>query len=91
MAGTRKYNLGAVARIADEEQIAAAIAVPEERRFRARRARPSSREGKKGVLIYVSPGLSRELRQLALDEDSTVQALGHEALDSLLVQRGRSA
>ena len=67
------------------------VTVPEERRARQRRYQPSTRKGKRGVLIYVDPKLGRQLRQLALDEDSTVQALGHEALESLLIQRGRVA
>ena len=39
----------------------------------------SMAKGKRGVLIHVSPELSRRLRQLALDEDTTLQALGLEA------------
>jgi len=41
------------------------------------------------VLIHVSPELSRRLRQLALDEDTTLQALGLEAFERLLESRGR--
>ena len=51
--------------------------------------RAPSRQGKRGVLIHVSPELSRRLRQLALDEDTTLQALGLEALERLLEIRGR--
>ena len=51
--------------------------------------RAPSRQGKRGVLIHVSPELSRRLRQLALDEDATLQALGLEALERLLEIRGR--
>ena len=53
------------------------------------RARASSREGTRGVLIRVESGLSRRLRQLALDEDTSVQALGVEAFEALLQGRGR--
>lgn len=53
------------------------------------RFRAPSRQGKRGVLIHVSPELSRRRRQLALDEDTTLQALGLEALERLLEIRGR--
>ena len=53
------------------------------------RARASSREGTRGVLIRVERALSRRLRQLALDEDTSVQALGVEAFEALLQARGR--
>ena len=68
----------------------ASLPVPEERRALPRSWRGKSREGKKGVLVYVDPKLARQFRQAALYEDSTVQALGHEALENLLVQRGQS-
>ena len=53
------------------------------------RARASSREGTRGVLIRVEQDLSRRLRQLALDEDTSVQALGVGAFETLLQARGR--
>ena len=49
-------------------------------------ARPS-RAGKKGMLIYIDPALSRRLKYLALDEDKTLQQLGVEALEMLLASR----
>ena len=59
---------------------------------RARRSTPStatrpSRVGKKGMLIYIDPALSRRLRHLAIDEDKTLQQLGVEALEMLLASR----
>ena len=62
---------------------------------RARRSTPSaatrlSRIGKKGMLIHISPALSRSLRHLAVDEDKTLQQLGVEALEMLLASRSRS-
>ena len=67
------------------------VPVAKKRRTPKRDWRGKARKGKKGVLIYVEPQLSKGLRQLALDEDSTVQAIGREALESLLAQRGRAA
>ena len=46
--------------------------------------RPASRHGKKGVLIYVEPDMARALKRLALERDTTLQALGHAALEALL-------
>ena len=51
--------------------------------------RAKSRLGRKGVLIHVPPETWRELRQLALDEDTSVQALGLEALTRLVESRRR--
>jgi hypothetical protein len=42
------------------------------------------REGKKAVVGYFSPALSRALHQLALDTDSSIQALLGEATDDLV-------
>ena len=52
-------------------------------------ARPAarSRRGTKGVVIHVQPALWRRLRQLALDEETSVQALGVEAFTRLLEAR----
>ena len=47
------------------EQTAAPLPVPEERRVPPRSYRPSTRKGKKGVLVYVTPVLAGQLRQLA--------------------------
>lgn len=47
----------------------------------------SSRAGKKGMLIYIDPELSRRLKHLAIDEDKTLQQIGVEALEMLLAAR----
>ena len=49
------------------------------------------REGLVGVMLHVDPELRRRLRHLALDEDTTLQALGVEALEDLLASRRRGA
>ena len=51
-------------------------------------SRLSSRAGKVAVLLRVEPGVRHALRQLALDEGTSVQALGVEALTRLLAERG---
>ena len=43
--------------------------------------------GTKGVLLRLPVEFHRELRLLALDEDTSLQALGVEALEMLLASR----
>ena len=62
--------------------------------WRAKSAAPAtsrrpSRVGKKGLLIHIDPALSRRLKHLAVDEDKTLQQLGVEALEMLLLSRSR--
>jgi hypothetical protein len=51
---------------------------------------PPSRRGKKIVSGYFDPAVSRQLKQLALDRDTTVQALMAEALNGLFEKYGGS-
>ena len=51
-------------------------------------ARPS-RKGVKHIGGYFSPEVSKQLRQIALDEDSSVQILLGEALDMLFQNRAK--
>ena len=43
----------------------------------------------KGVLLRLPVDLHRKLRQLALDEDTSLQMLGLEALEQMLEKRRR--
>jgi len=45
----------------------------------------------RGLLLRVPMDLHRELRQLAVDEDTTLQALGVAALRALLAERASGA
>ena len=51
---------------------------------RRRYSPPATRQGTKGVLIHVTPEMSKALRRLAIDEDTTLQALGVRAFELLL-------
>ena len=51
--------------------------------------RPPSRQGKKALGAFVSPETSRQLKQIALDENTTVQYLVVEALNDLFVKHGK--
>jgi hypothetical protein len=69
---------------------AAAEAMPiESVELPAQKTRRSAREGKKFLGGWYSKDLSREVAQLALDNDTTVQALVGEAIDLLLRQYGK--
>ena len=50
----------------------------------AGRGRSPSRQGKRGILIHVDPELARQLKHLAVERDTSLQALGVEALQRLL-------
>ena len=48
-----------------------------------------SRRGKKALIGYFDPGVSLQLKQIALEEDSSIQRLLGEALDLLFQSRGK--
>ena len=53
--------------------------------------RAPARAGKRGILIYVEPEMARSLKRIAVDEDTTLQALGLEAFGTLIDHRQRTA
>ena len=55
---------------------------------RAQRTAPS-RRGTKHIGGYFTPDVSRQLRQIALDENTSVLALLGESLDMLFESRGK--
>lgn len=55
-----------------------------------KKTRPRNpREGKRAVVGYFSPVVSKGLHQLALDTDTTIQGLIGEAIDDLMRKHGR--
>lgn len=50
--------------------------------------RPPSRAGKRVLSIYLDPLAWKQLRQLALDTDTSTQALGEEAVNLLFAKHG---
>lgn len=56
------------------------------------RAKPkaASRRNKKGLVLYVDPAVTIELRRLALDTGQSVQALGMAALNMLFERHERA-
>lgn len=51
---------------------------------------PPSRRGKKAIAGHFDPAVARQLKQMALDRDATVQALLEEALNDLFEKHGKS-
>ncbi len=58
---------------------------PLERRY----VPPPSRNGTAPVTVHISPEARKILRQMALDEDTSLQSLMVEAVNMLLAQRGK--
>ena len=50
--------------------------------------RPPSREGKRVLSLYLDPLAWKQLRQLALDTETSTQALGEEAVNLLFAKHG---
>jgi hypothetical protein len=55
---------------------------------RSSKPRPPSRTGKRVLSVYLDPIAWKQLRQIALDADTSMQALGEEAIN-LLFQKHR--
>lgn len=49
-----------------------------------------AREGKKAIVGYFDPSVSRQLREIALAEGKTLQGILREALNDFFVKRGKS-
>ena len=49
---------------------------------------PPSRRGKKAVVLYLEPEVAKRLKVLAAENETTVHALGLEALDLLFERYG---
>lgn len=51
---------------------------------------PPSRQGKKAITGHFDPAVSKQLKQIALDRGTTVQALLAEAMNDLFVKYKRN-
>ncbi len=61
-----------------------------EQEHKTTQAQPQSRQGKKTIAGHFDPAVSRQLRTIALEEDSSVQALLQEALNDLFIKHNKS-
>jgi hypothetical protein len=62
--------------------------VSDEQGERPMTKRPPSREGKRVLSVYLDPLAWKQLRQLALDTETSTQALGEEAVNLLFAKHG---
>ncbi|MDZ8051391.1 MAG: ribbon-helix-helix domain-containing protein [Aulosira sp. ZfuVER01] len=51
---------------------------------------PPSRQGKKAIAGHFDPAVSKQLKQIALDHGTTVQALLTEAMNDLFIKYKRN-
>jgi hypothetical protein len=80
----KKPGLGLKAQIEAEKAAAAPVAV-----LPGTNGKRGARDGKKALIAYFSPDVSKTLGRLAIDEDTTMQALIGEAIDLLMESRGK--
>ena len=82
----RKKNLAeALQKVAQPQEVAS----PSVARQPSGNLAPS-REGKKAVTGFFDLAVSRQLKRIALEEDSNIQALLREALNDLFTKRGKA-
>jgi hypothetical protein len=72
-----------------ERQPPKAAPVPEQPVRQASVTRAKAREGKRAIVGYFSPELSRTLNGAANDRDTTLQAILGEAIDLWLRENGK--
>jgi hypothetical protein len=72
--------------VADDSPPAAPLVSPDE--ATAPTKRPPSRAGKRVLSVYLDPLAWKQLRQLALDTETSTQALGEEAVNLLFAKHG---
>jgi hypothetical protein len=53
--------------------------------------RTPGREGKKAIVGFFPPQVSKQLKQIAVDEDTSIQDLMAEALNDLFLKRSKPA
>ncbi|RUS93922.1 hypothetical protein DSM106972_095210 [Dulcicalothrix desertica PCC 7102] len=51
---------------------------------------PPSRRGKKAITVHFDPAACKQLKQLAMDEETSIQALMTEALNDLFEKYGKN-
>ena len=53
---------------------------------KSKKSKPKTRDGKKGLVLYVPPEVTLALRKLALQNNSDVQRMGWRALELLFAE-----
>lgn len=83
-----KTRPNALQAVLDRQSAAAAEPAPASETRTAVPKRPS-RVGKRLIGGHFPPGVAKQLRLIAAEEDTSVQALLEEALDLLFVKKGK--
>lgn len=73
-----------------EEHAEAAPVEPTPTIQQSKKTTSPAREGKKAVVGYFDPSVSRQLREIALAEGKTLQGILREALNDFFAKRGKS-
>ena len=76
----------AAASAAMEEVARVEVVEPPKPKGKAKKPKPKTRDGKKGLVLYVPPEVTLALRKLALQNDSDVQRMGWRALELLFAE-----
>jgi hypothetical protein len=86
----KKPNLSVALQRASGQTPKPAESAPAEEKER-KAAIQASREGKKAIVGYFDPAVSRQLKQIALDEETNLQDLLKEAINDLFLKKGKPA
>jgi hypothetical protein len=71
-----------------KKQASPGVTQKQDQAFTKRISPGPAREGKRVIAGFFDPAASKQLRRIALDEDSSIQELLREALNALFVKRG---
>ena len=89
---SKKTNLNEALHQASGKKSPVAVATEEtEAEMSAQSALPPSRRGKKTISGYFDPAVSTQLKRIALDYDTTQQALLTEAINDLFEKYSQKA
>lgn len=83
---TKKINLAAALHEASGKKqtpIATVVSLSEDNHSSILSSKPSSRSGKKIIAGHFDPAVTRQLKILAMDQESSIQAILCEALNDL--------
>jgi len=85
----KKMNLADSLKKASEPKKITSVKTSQPEQQESQAETPPSRIGKKVIAGHFDPAVSKQLRQMALEEDSTVQALLTEAINDLFAKYGK--
>ena len=84
---TKRKTIDLAGAVHGAAQLGAAATLAPATTSTPRPGRGPSRRGKHGILIHVEPEMARRLKHLAVERDTSLQALGVEAFTRLLASK----